>query len=323
VSAVISLMSLMSPAGAGEAAFTEALRAGGRTPGGPVAGFEPAEAAASPAQLVNRPSALAVAAVADLLDRAGLDGWEPARRSVVLGSGAAGVDESITMTRDSLTRARPDKINPALVPACVMNYAAALAAMRFDLRGPNVTVTAGRVTGLAALGYARRLLARDRADAVVCGAFEDVGERRTAIAEAAGVKGPAAAGCGVFLVEPAARARAAGRTVLAEILALDTGAFAEPADAEPVLAQTVDRALSRAGVDAADVGLFVPAGEEAPPHAGNPRVVRPVEVFGDAFGAAAALQVAAAITEGSPGGLALVTATDPDGQTGACLLRTP
>ncbi|TDD87649.1 3-oxoacyl-ACP synthase [Actinomadura darangshiensis] len=334
---VISAMSLMSPAGIGtgpfRAAIDAALLAGGpqplgEAPGGRVEDFRPEESAsARPVRLADRPSAMAIATVEALLPDDVLAAWPPDRRALVLGSGASGIDQSMTLTRDSLTRPRPDNITPALVPACVMNYASAQAAIRFDLRGPNATVTAGRATGLAALRYARRLLTRGRADAVVCGAYEDLNDRRAAIAEAAGIKAPPAEGCCAFLVEPGTRARAHGRPELAEVLALESGVFAEPADAGAVLAGTVRRALDRAGADPGDVALLVPSGDE---DAGlgalrDARVLRTADLVGDLHGAAAAFQVATAIAvadEAPLRGLALITAVDPDGQAGCCLLHT-
>ncbi|MEU4824499.1 beta-ketoacyl synthase N-terminal-like domain-containing protein [Actinomadura sp. NPDC023710] len=336
MSTVISAMALMSPAGAGAGVFGEAIRAGVPLPGGAVEDFrtDAADPSARPVRLVDRPSAMALAAIGDLLGPDVLAGWPPHRRALVLGSGAAGIDQSMTLTRDSLTRPRPDNVNPALVPACVMNYAGAQAAMAFDLRGPNATVTAGAATGLAALRYARRLLASGRADAVVCGAFEDLNERRAAIAEAAGRATRPAEGCGVFLVEPADRARSHGRPVLAEILALESRVFDEPCHAPAVLDAAVRRALRTGGAGPENVGLLVPSGQEdaglrLPAHT---RVVRPSEIVGDAFGAAAALQVAAAIAVRDAsrerasldpaGGLALITTIDTDGHAACCLLRT-
>lgn len=318
---VISAFEVMTSAGVGAEPFAAALAPGAAPVHGPVPGFATGDdsTVASRVRLADRPSAMALAAIASLLPDGAARSWDPARRALVLGSGAAGIDQSMTVTRDSLTRPRPDNVNPALVAACVMNYASAQAAIRFDLRGPNATVTCGRVTGLAALGYARRLLAAGRADAVICGAYEDMNERRTGIAAAAGVAGPAAEGCCVLLVESAERARAHGRPVLAEVLAVETGVFTEPGDAHDALRSVAERALRRAEAVPEDVGLVVPGGDEDPlPGA---RVVRPAEAVGDAFGAAAALQLAAAVIAGSRGTLALVTATDPDGHAGACLLR--
>ncbi|WP_084265322.1 beta-ketoacyl synthase N-terminal-like domain-containing protein [Actinomadura macra] len=326
--AVISAMSLMSPAGIGVEPFREAVLTGRPSPGGRVEDFrtEPPAGSGRPVRLIDRPSAMALATIGTLLGEDVLAGWPPARRGLVLASGAAGIDQSMTLTRDSLTRPRPDNVNPALVPACVMNYASGQAAIAHDLRGPNATVTAGRAGGLAALRYARLLLARDRADAVVCGAYDDLNERRIAIAEAAGLKATASEGSCVFLVEPAERALSAGRPVRAEILALESGVFAEPRDAAGVLAAAVDRALDAAATAPGDVGLIVPAGTEDTdlPDLAHARVVRTADLIGDVFGAMSAFQIAAAIIGGdlAGDGPALVTSIDPDGHAACCLLRT-
>ncbi|MFV2173178.1 beta-ketoacyl synthase N-terminal-like domain-containing protein [Actinomadura sp. LOL_016] len=339
---VISGMALMSPAGIGVDAFRDALRGGAALAAAAVEDFrtEPPAGTGRPVRLIDRPSAMAVATIADLLRPDVLAARPPHRRALVLGSGAAGIDQSMALTRDSLTRPRPDNVNPALVPACVMNYASGQAAIAFDLQGPNATVTAGRATGLAALQYARRLLVRDRADAVVCGAYEDVNPRRAAIAAAAGRASREAEGCCAFLVERAEAARAAGRPPLADVLAVESGVFGSSRDATRVLDGAVRRALRSAGAEPGDVGRLVPSADEAVPPSVPPsaspspvRIVRPARVIGDTFGAMAAFQVAAAIveTDGSPEydsrrdprpDLALVTTLDPDGHAWCCLLRT-
>lgn len=280
-----------------------------------------------PSRLADRPSEMAADAVEAVLGDA-LDGCPPARRGLVLGSGAVGIDQSMTLTTESLTRPRPYNVSPALVPACVMNYASALCAIRFDLQGPNATVTAGRVTGLAALTYAERLIRLGRADLVVCGAFEDLNDRRTAFQEIiGGAHAPPGEGCCVFLLETAGQAELGGRPVLAEIAALESGIVT--GDEGDALSGIVGRALDRAGAAGADIAVAAVTGDEEErllrPLLPNAGWIRPAEVVGDTLGAAAAFQVGAAVlTDGaSPGRLALVVATDPDGQAGSAVLRLP
>jgi 3-oxoacyl-[acyl-carrier-protein] synthase II len=287
-------------------------------------------APAGPGRLADRASTMAADTVEALLGDA-LDGCPPARRGLVLGSGSAGIDQSMTVTGDSLTRSRPFNVNPALVPACVMNYASAQCAIRFDLRGPNVTVTAGRVTGLAALTYAQRLLRRDRADLVVCGAFEDLNDRRAALdglVDANGSHARPGEGCCAFLLETGRHARRHGRPVLAEIVALDSGVVTSTGDEHVVLAEVVDRTLARADADAGDVAVAAVSGDEESvlrPVLPNAKWIRPADVVGDTLGAAAAFQVGAAVLahRASAGRLVMVIATDPDGQVGCAVLRLP
>jgi len=286
---------------------------------------------AGPSRLADRPSAMATDALDVLLSDV-LEDCPPERRGLVLGSGSAGIDQSMTLTSTSLTRARPYNVPPALVPACVMNYASALCAIRFDLQGPNATVTAGRVTGLAALGYAERLLRLNRADLVVCGAYEDLNDRRTALQAVLDADGGYAApgeGCCVFLAETASRASRHGRPILAEIVALDSGVAACRGDRAVVLGHVVGRALTRAGAAGEEIALVSVSGDEQRllgPVLPNARWIRPADVVGDTLGAAAAFQVGGAVLAERPSSaptLAMVVATDPDGQIGCAVLRLP
>lgn len=285
-----------------------------------------------PGRLADRPSEMATETIGALLGEGVLDGCPPSRRGLVIGSGAAGMDQTMTVTTDSLTRDPPYLVGSALVPACVMNYASALCAIRYDIRGPNVTVTAGRVTGLAALAYGRRLLRCGRADLVVCGAYEDWNERRTAIERllagdrAGGERPVPGEGCCVFLLETAGHARLRGRPALAELVALEAGTATGTVDRHTVLAGVLDRALRRAGVDGADVAVAVTsADDERTCRSALPDAtwVRPAEVVGDTYGAEAAFQLAAALLadRDGPDRLAVVAATDPDGQVGCAMLR--
>jgi 3-oxoacyl-[acyl-carrier-protein] synthase II len=328
---VLSGLAMTTPAGiARELAHPSALRTTASR--GVVTDIEAQAdpAPAGPGRLADRPSAMATDTLEALLDNA-LETCPPARRGLVLGSGAAGIDQSMTVTTDSLTRTRPYNVSPALVPACVMNYASALCAIRFDLQGPNVTVTAGRVTGLSAITYARRLLRQDRADLVICGTYEDLNDRRVAIgnlAAANGSHGAPGEGCCVFLLEKKSQAARQERPVLAEILALEFGVVTSAGDEQVMLVDVVERALSRAGVNGGDVILAAASGDEQTAlHASVPNAewIVPAEVIGDTLGSAAAFQIAAAVLsrQAALGGIALVVAIDPDGQVGCAVLRLP
>jgi 3-oxoacyl-[acyl-carrier-protein] synthase II len=284
-----------------------------------------------PGRLADRPATMTIDTLEPLLDGA-FDDCPPERRGLVLGSGSAGIDQSMTVTSDSLTRARPFNVNPALVPACVMNYASAQCAIRFDLRGPNVTVTAGRVTGLATLGYARRLLLRNRADLIVCGAFEDLNDRRAALhalrtpaAHASGPYAPSprapAEGCCAFLLETGRHAHDHGRPVLAEVVALDSRVVADPEDESRILAATLTRVLT--GIDPAEVTLAVSSGtaeRHLRPFLPNAVWTSPADVLGDTLGATAAFDLAVAAL--SRARLAAVICADPDGQVACAVLRS-
>lgn len=284
-----------------------------------------------PGRLADRPSAMAIETIGALLPGSGYTECPPDRRGVVLGSSSVSMDQSMTVTRDSLTHKRPYNVNPALIPACVMNYASARSAIEYESQGPNVTVTAGRTAGLAAFTYARRLLRRDRADAVVCGAFEDLNDRRASIAALAREDtGGAHQGEGacVFLVESPARSRARGAPRLADVLAVDSAVATVPHDSDIALADLARRVLRRCEIAPADVGLCVVASDEdsavrdVVEHAA---VVRPAEIVGDTLGATAAFQIATATLAHAAHAtsFSLIATKDQDGQLSCAVLATP
>lgn len=322
---VISGMAMVTPNGiAGQLAGALSAR-------GVVAGLraQADPAPPSPNGLADRASAMAADAVAALLEPVSGD-CPPSRRALVLGSGSAGIDQSMTLITESLTRSRPFNVSPALVPACVMNYASALCAIRFGLQGPNVTVTAGRATGLAALAYATRLIRLGRADLAVCGAYEDLNDRRgalQALAEADGGYPPPGEGCCVFLLEAGERASRSGRPALAEVVALESGVVTRPADSGAVLTEVVGRALARCGAVGDDIAVVaVSGGEERVlrPLLAAATWIRPADLLGDTLGAAMAFQAGAALLAGQPaaGRLVMAVATDRDGQAGCVVLRS-
>lgn len=226
------------------------------------------------------------------------------------------------LTRDSLVKARPEFVKPGQFPNTLMNSASAQCAIWHRLRGPNTTVAAGRTSGLAAMTHARRLQRAGRADAVLCGAAEEYSVTRAWLSHHT-ASGPALGeGCALFLLEPEATA---GRTELAEVVALSSGVFADPADATRVLARCVSRVLE----PGADLWAAATAHDPAVPvdRVADAEIPLPVaDLVGDTHAASAAFGVAVVLAAArrdprAADRLALVTAVDRDGTAACALLR--
>ncbi|MDT3399155.1 beta-ketoacyl synthase N-terminal-like domain-containing protein [Streptomyces sp. B1866] len=276
---------------------------------------------------------------------------------LALGTSAGSVQSIMDFTRDSLVGERPFFVDPARFPGTVMNFAAGQAAIWHRLKGPNTTIAGGRATGLLALQYALRLQRAGRAAAVLCGAVEEFSSARAWLEwhardaddeqSTGGADGTAAReadaavlgeGAAVWLLEPAAAARAHGRGI-AEVAGVEFGFAAEPGDVRPVLAEVLGRLLARTGTDPAAVWAVADSGEPgargraeraalADALGGRePARVTPAACIGDTCAASAAFQVAAVLAlaergDAAPGSPALVTTVDRDGVVGAALLRT-
>lgn len=345
---VISAWTAISPFGYGREAF-----AGGvLSRGAPVTGGDPA--APDPAALVpdfdvrkmfgpkrtramNRVSGLAVAATQRLLADLGPAPGEVSEHiGFVLGTTTGSAQSMMDLTRASVTGERPDHVEPAAVPGCVMNCAAGQAAIWHKLKGPNATIAAGRTTGLQALNYARRLLVTNRATQVLCGAAEEYSPARSWLERhRRGGGAILGEGCAMFLLEPAGTT--GSRTALATLAGIDSRICLD-GDLAGCLRTTVTSLLARCGVDPARVwaaaGSGFPAGGDSPEDTalrglfGDEAVDRvpPADLIGDTSAATALFGLASVLSIAGTAKLderdhAVVTACDDDGSVACALLR--
>jgi 3-oxoacyl-[acyl-carrier-protein] synthase II len=162
--------------------------------------------------------------------------------ALILGTTMGSVSSTIRFTQDGLSGSRPYLVDPSRFPNTVMNFAAGQTAIRHHLTGPNATIVAGAVTGLASLRYAARMLRGGQSARVIVGATEELTPERKAIHDA----GPASAralgeGSAMLLLGPAAEDgdSASGRTLIRGIC---TGFSALPGQRLDVVNLLVDRA---------------------------------------------------------------------------------
>lgn len=291
----------------------------------------------------DRCTGLALVACGQALADSGLpvgDDHARDRIGVTLGTTAGSIQSSCDYSAETLLNDRPYLVNPVLFPNTVMNCAAGQAAIWFGLKGANTTVASGQVAFINVLKYAQTLLRRGYADGILAGAVEEY----TPVSAWSAWRNcglVAGEGAGVFMVEPAERARAAGRFVQAEVLGVAVGFSQDPAG-HHALAGCVRRALDASGADSSAVTLIATgaAARQAPDGADDPqrRAVQAVlgrgdrdeifvkERFGECQAASAALQAASvlAVHRDAPdrdGQLALITARTADGGVGAAVLR--
>jgi 3-oxoacyl-[acyl-carrier-protein] synthase II len=364
---LIGVGEAVSAYGIGWSAFAEGVREG-RPPARQALGRAGVAAAASeviavpypdPARLLegkgtralDRVTALSLLATRELLAR--WVGLGPADGStaelnaglgVVLGTkGSYRSVESVL--RASLTGARPFYVNTAEIPNAVMNCAAARCAIWHGLGGPNVTIASGRVSGLAAIGYARRLLLAGHAPALVWGGADEATETRLWLERTPGTQRedlPLGEGCVMFPVRSSADGPWGdgpwgdgpwGDGPVIEVLGLGTRTMRGGEDGMAV-AGCVGRTLARAGVSAEQVWAVSTSGPQGSPEAAAVREALGRSVpcdasvaglLGDLGAASGAAQVAAVLALAEPEAgtrdrFAVVTSTDPDLNLVACAL---
>ncbi|MFI2200757.1 beta-ketoacyl synthase N-terminal-like domain-containing protein [Streptomyces sp. NPDC020192] len=264
------------------------------------------------------------------------------RSGVVLGTSTGSIRSSSEFSLETLRQERPYLVNPSLFPNTVMNCAAGQIAIRHGLHGVNATIAGGHLSGVQALRYARNALRQGHADRILVGGVEEFCAQSAwgwHLSGALDVDVPVGEGAAMLMVEQEAEASAAGRPVLARVLACETG-YGAPGGLSDALASVVAAALERCGRRPEEVGAVsygatgltgLDRVEERAVRAAlggrSPgRGVRVKETTGECFSAAGVLQIAGLIgawrhTAASEGELALVTAVARDGNVGCAVLE--
>lgn len=348
----ISGWGVLSPYGLGADDFTAGLRAGGdvtvdaaELTDEPVphprayalAGFRARDhLGRKGTSFLDRRTAFAVLGCRQALADSGLvvDDSNRERVGVVLGTSVGSLQSTSDYSRDTYVQEKPYLVNPILFPNTVLNCAAGQAAIWHGLRGVNTTIAGGGTATLTALRYARTMLTRGRAEALLVGAVEEYTPHMAWGGSPVADGAPATAGGeggAVFLVEDAAAMRAAGRTPAADIVAVDIAHTGAGADVPTALAALVRRMLRQAGVAATDLARVVTGGAACEEWALDAAVGRQADrsrvtdLAGNCPTAAGALQVAALLAHhrhtSDDDSLSLIVAVSADGTVGAALLR--
>ncbi|GAB3436742.1 beta-ketoacyl synthase N-terminal-like domain-containing protein [Actinophytocola sediminis] len=340
---VITAWSATSPFGLGHDAFATGIAAGEPAPTTEVADDwfpEPDTAHLVPAfdlrdllghkgtSVMDRTTGLAVHTVGQLLAQARDAVPIDARTGVVLGTTSGSTLTQFTFTAHSLTRRKPYLVDPAQLPFALMNSAAARSASWHGLTGPNTTLAAGRLAGIATLRYAGRLLRTGRASGVFVGAAEEYSGARALLARRAGDQARLGEGCGLLYLR---RSTEGNRSAVAEVVALDTRLAG---DGEPrrALVDSLRHALT--GVAPSEVwGLAVSGMDSVESEAVHEvlgmqvdQVVAPGRLVGDTgavsgvFGLTALLALAER-AGAARGRVAVATAVERDGMVGCVVVR--
>jgi 3-oxoacyl-[acyl-carrier-protein] synthase II len=168
-------LGVVAPCGIGADAFWEGLLGPGITSGKSVriADWDPSPWYDTPkeARRADRVEQFATAAAAEAMAAAGDVGVDPARFGTIFATGIGGLEtleEQIALRLEKGER----RVSPFLVPMIMVNASGAAISLRYGLQGPNETICTACAAGTHAIGYAARLIAWDRCDAVVTGGSE-------------------------------------------------------------------------------------------------------------------------------------------------------
>ena len=292
--------------------------------------FDPS-GVASPKEVrkLDRNVLLALAAGNEAVESAGLNGFDPSRVGIVLGSAIGGI-LGIMEQSEVLRERGPERVSPNFLPNVLVDSASGQLAISLGIRGPNYAPVSACATGSHAVGEGAEIIRRDGADAILAGGTEAcmhplilagfVAMRGLAVenehpphasrpfdATRAGfVMGEGAC---VLVLEELELARARGATIYAEVLSYGTSNdahhMAQPEPEAIGVGEMMRAAIERAGIEPEQVGYINAHGTSTPlgdaaetkaikdvfgDHAYELAVSSTKSVMGHCFGAAGAIE---------------------------------
>jgi 3-oxoacyl-[acyl-carrier-protein] synthase II len=175
----------------------------------------------------ERVTQLVFSATAPALAMAGLavtEGDPRPRIGVVLGT-AFGCFLTNASYQHRLAEGGPSVASPRLFAATVSNAAAGELAIAYRFGGPAVTLTAGSVGGLTAIGHAVDLLDAGQADVLVAGGMDAVDESLERWIAGGGLPAasPLGEGAAVLVLEQASHARSRGARPIGVVRSYEIG----------------------------------------------------------------------------------------------------
>ena len=278
---------------------------------------------------LERNVVLAVAAAREAWADAGVDGVDPARAGILVGSAIGGV-MGVLEQNEVLAERGHDRVSPWFLPNVLVDSASGQIAIDMGLRGPNYAPVSACATGSHSVGEGAELIRRGDADVVLAGGTEAC-MHPVILAGFCAMRGlvaeeedPALAsrpfdatragfvmgeGACILLLEDYERAQARGARMYAEVLAYGTSNdahhMAQPDPASVGVAEMMRAAIERAGIEPENVGYVNAHGTSTPqgdlaetnaikevfgPHAYELAVSSTKSVLGHLFGAAGAVE---------------------------------
>jgi beta-ketoacyl-acyl-carrier-protein synthase II len=261
-------------------------------------------ASAKEQRKLDRNVLLALAAGKEAVDHAGLNGFDPYRVGIALGSAIGGI-AGIVKQEEVLRERGFERVSPSFIPSVLVDAASGQLAISLGIKGPNYAPVSACATGSHAVGEAAELIKRGDADAMLAGGTE-AAIQPIILAGFVAMRGLAAEdenpprasrpfdatragfvmgeGACVLVLEELEAARARGATIYAEVLAYGTSNdahhMAQPEPEAVGVAEMMRAAIDRAGLEPGDIGYINAHGTSTPlGDAAETKAIK--DVFGD------------------------------------------
>jgi 3-oxoacyl-[acyl-carrier-protein] synthase II len=304
---------------------------------GEVKDFDPADhVSAKTARHVDRAVVFAIAAAREALADAGINGYEPDRVGVVVGSCVGGINQTVQQW-EILKERGWNRMSPFFLANFLVDAPSGFLAIELGIKGPNFAVVSACATGSSSVSEGAELIRDGKADAVLAGGTEGAitplvlggfcamrglandEERPSRAARPFDARRGGfvmSEGAAILMLEELEAAKARGATIYAEVLGAGTSNDAHNM-VQPDPEATGVVAMMRAALESADLppeevdyvnahGTGTPLGDAAETkaikdvfgdHAYDLAVSSTKSMIGHTFGAAGAIEaMAAALT---------------------------
>jgi 3-oxoacyl-[acyl-carrier-protein] synthase II len=258
---------------------------------GEVKGFDAADyMSRRQARHLDRFVQLAMAASQEAIKQAEIK-INPARQTnigVIIGSGLGGLDTLSKQTR-VLEERGPNRVSPFLVPMMSADMASAQVSIMLGARGPSLATTSSCCSGADAIGIAYETIKRGDAQVILAGGSEaavnPIGLAAFSALKALSTRNsdPKLAsrpfesqrdgfvlseGAGVIMLEDLGLAQSRGANILAEItgygISSDAHHITQPLESGAGMAQAMQMALNKAGLEPSDIDYINAHGTSTP-----------------------------------------------------------
>src|ERR671931_1021950 len=253
---------------------------------------------------LDRNVLLALAAGKEAVDHAGLNGFDPYRVGIALGSAIGGI-AGIVKQGDVLRERGYERVSPSFIPSVLVDAASGQLAISLGIKGPNYAPVSACATGSHAVGEAAEMIKRGDADAMLAGGTE-AAMHPIILAGFVAMRGLAAEdkhpprasrpfdatragfvmgeGACVLVLEELEAARARGATLYAEVLSYGTSNdahhMAQPEPEAIGVGEMMRAAIDRAGLEPGEVDYINAHGTSTPRgDAAETKAIK--DVFGD------------------------------------------
>lgn len=213
---------------------------------------------------INRTTALSLIAMNEVLEK-----YNPKENyleediGIAIGTNTGSLKVTLDFANETFLQEKPYYVDPSCFPQGILNYMAGNAAIRYGYKGVNVTLSAGKMTGLEIINYAANAIETSQCQTMLVTAVEDSNEyseyiyhqqnKYLKLEESEFAEGSVCLG-----LESLSNAEKLGHSVIAEIIDLNIRYFSSLENLDTSLKKLIDDMLKKHHITYDDIYAISP-----------------------------------------------------------------